>query len=72
MLGRVDGFDQDEGTRQCEQRFMVLHRVFTPESNLLKMFEFANSLFDAGSTFVKQFWKKGRYDFAVLDIFNTD
>jgi hypothetical protein len=35
------------------------------------MFEFANSLFDAGSTFVEQFWKEGRYDFAVLDIFNT-
>src|SRR5215210_3397838 len=49
MLGRVDGFDDDEGESECDEGSEVLVRFLAAERNSLEALELADEVFDAGA-----------------------
>ena len=47
LLGRVDGFDQDEAESKRDERAVILRRLLASKCDTLKALELANRLFDA-------------------------
>src|SRR3954453_7824166 len=48
-LGRVDGFDDDEAKRECDEGSEVPVRFLATERNALGALELAGEVFDAGA-----------------------
>src|SRR4051812_39038817 len=49
VLGRVDGFDEDEAKSECDEGPEVLVRFLAAERNSLEALELADELLDAGA-----------------------
>src|SRR3954453_20610505 len=49
VLGRVDGFDDDEAKSECDEGPEVLVRFLAAERNALEALELADELLDAGA-----------------------
>ena len=58
MLGRVDGFDQDEAESERNERAVILRRLLASKCDTLEAFELPDSLFDACPCLVEYFGKK--------------
>src|SRR5215210_5120581 len=58
MLGRVDGFDDDEAQSECDEGSEVLVRFLATERNALEALELADELFDAGAGAIERLWKE--------------
>jgi hypothetical protein len=69
-LGRVDGFDQDECTCQCDERTIILRCLLTTQCDALESFEFADCLLDTGAALVENLWKEGGLVFDVGSIWD--
>jgi transposase len=54
-LGRVDGFDQDEGCGKGDEGSEIPFRFFTTQSDPLETFQFPDGLFDARPSPVERF-----------------
>ena len=65
MLGRVDGFHQDEAASERDQRGVVLGSFFAPESNALETLELAHCLLDSSAAFVEGLGEEGRAIFGI-------
>jgi hypothetical protein len=46
-LGRVDGFDQDEGESKRDERAVILRRFLASKRDTLEALELADRLFDS-------------------------
>ena len=57
ILGRVDGFDQDEAASKCDEGCEILLGLLAAERDALEAFEFAHGDFDARSGFVEDVWE---------------
>jgi hypothetical protein len=55
LLGRVDGFDQDEGCGKGDEGSEIPFRFFTTQSDPLETFQFPDGLFDARPSPVERF-----------------
>ena len=55
MLGRVDGFDQDEAESKRDERAVILRRLLASKCDTLEAFELANRLFGACACLVECF-----------------
>jgi hypothetical protein len=64
----VDGFDQDECTRQCDERTVIPCCLLATQRNALKSFELSDYLFDTGAALVENFRKEGGHVFDVGSI----
>ena len=53
FLGRVDGFDQDEGTGEIDEGSEVLRGLLAAQSDAFEALEFADALLDPGSPLVE-------------------
>ena len=53
MLGRVDGFHQDEAAGESYQGGVVLDCLFAAQGDALEPLDFSNGLLDAGSALVE-------------------
>ena len=58
LLGRVDGFDQDEAESKRDERAVVLRRLLASKCDTLEAFELADRLFDACPCLVECFRKE--------------
>ena len=61
MLGRVDGFDQDEAERERDEGAVIAGGLLAAERNALEALELADRLFDAGACLVEGLWKERRF-----------
>ena len=68
MLGRVDGFDQDEAESKRDERTVILRRLLASKCDTLEAFELADRLFDACPCLVERFRKEGGHIFGVGSI----
>ena len=68
MLGRVDGFDQDEAESERDERAVILRGLLATQRDALEPFELADCLLDTGATLVGNFRKEGGYVFGVGSI----
>ena len=68
VLGRVDGFDQDERTCQCDERTVIPRCLLATQRDALESFELADCLLDTGSALVESFRKEGGNVFGVGSI----
>jgi hypothetical protein len=68
MLGRVDGFDQDEAKSKRDERAVIRRRLFTSKRDRLEALEPADRLFDTRPRFVECFWKEDGHVFGVESI----
>ena len=68
VLGRVDGFDQDEAESKRDERAVILRRLLASKCNTLEALELADRLFDACPRLVECFWKEGGHVFGVGSI----
>ena len=48
VLGRVDGFDQDEAKSKCDERGVILRGLLATQRDALEPFELADCLLDTG------------------------
>ena len=53
-LGPVDGFDQDVGSGEGDERTEVCSRLFAAQGDAFEAFEFPDGLFDAGPSPVER------------------
>ena len=60
MLGRVDGFDDDEAKSEGDERPVVLDRFLAAERHALEALELANQLLDAGAGAIECLWEESR------------
>jgi len=65
MLGRVDGFDQDEAESKRDERAVILLRLFASKCDTLEALELADCLLDTSAALVKNFRKEGGHVFGV-------
>ena len=68
VLGRVDGFDQDEAESKRDERAVILCRLLASKCDTFEAFELANRLFDACPCLVECFRKEGGHIFDVGSI----
>ena len=62
MLGRVDGFNQDEAECQGYEGSVVLRGLLASECDAFEALEFADGLLDACPRLVEYFRKECRFD----------
>src|SRR3954462_12127395 len=60
LLGRVDGFDDDEAQSECDEGSEVLVRFLAAERNAFKALELADELFDAGAGAIERLREERR------------
>ena len=60
LLGRVDGFNQDQSTCEGDERSVILFSFLTAHGDAFKTFQLADRLFDAGAGFVESFGEEFR------------
>ena len=60
VLGRVDGFDDDEAKSECDEGSEVLVRFLAAERNSLEALELADKLFDAGASPIERLREEAR------------
>jgi hypothetical protein len=65
MLGRVDGFDQDEAESKRDERAVILRRLLASKCDTLEALELADRLFDACPCLVECFRKEGGHILGV-------
>ena len=68
LLGRVDGFDQDEAESERDERAVILRRLFAPKGDTLEALELADRLFNACSRLVECFREESGDVFSVGSI----
>ena len=68
VLGRVDGFDQDEAESKRDERAVILRRLLASKRDTLEALELSDRLFDACPRFVECFRKEGGLVFDVGSI----
>ena len=68
ILGRVDGFDQDEAESKRDERAVILRRLLASKCDTLEAFELADRLFDACPCLVECFRKEGGHILGVGSI----
>src|SRR5215471_5717597 len=68
LLGRVDGFDQDEAEGERDERAVILRRLFAPKGDTLEALELADRLFNACSRLVECFREESGDVFSVGSI----
>lgn len=68
VLGRVDGFDQDEAESKRDERAVILRRLLASKCDTLEAFELADRLFDACPCLVECFRKEGGHILGVGSI----
>src|SRR5438552_17850980 len=68
MLGRVDGFDQDEAESKRDERAVILRRLLASKCDTLEAFDLADRLFDACPCLVECFRKEGGHILGVGSI----
>ena len=68
LLGRVDGFDQDEAESERDERAVILRRLFAPKGDTLEALELADRLFNARSRLVECFREESGDVFSVGSI----
>ena len=68
MLGRVDGFDQDEAESKRDERAVILRRLLASKCDTLEAFELADRLFNACPCLVECFRKEGGHILGVGSI----
>ena len=68
LLGRVDGFDQDEAESKRDERAVILRRLLASKCDTLEAFELADRLFDACPCLVECFRKEGGHILGVGSI----
>ena len=68
MLGRVDGFDQDEAESKRDERAVILRRLLASKRDTLEALELTDRLFDTCPRFVECFRKKDGHVFSVGSI----
>jgi hypothetical protein len=66
VLGRVDGFDQDEAESKRDERAVILRRLLPSKCDTLEAFELAHRLFDACPCLVECFRKEGGHIFDLM------
>lgn len=54
MLGGVDGFDQDEGRRECDEGSEVSFGFLAAQCDALEAFELSDGLLDPGSASIER------------------
>ncbi len=59
ILGRVDGFDQDEGAGERDEGSEVLRRLLAAQGDAFEALNLADALLDAGAPFVEDLGKEG-------------
>jgi hypothetical protein len=64
----VDGFDQDECARQCDEGTIISCCLLATQGDALESFELADSLFDTGTSFVEDLRKECGNIFGVGSI----
>src|SRR3954466_6805427 len=60
VLGRVDGFDDDEAQSECDEGSEVPVRFLATERNALEALELADEVFDAGAGAIERLREEGR------------
>ncbi len=60
VLGRVDGFDDDEAQSKCDEGSEVLVRFLAAERNALEALELADEVFDAGAGAIERLREESR------------
>ncbi len=60
LLGRVDGFDDDEAQSECDEGSEVLVRFLATERNALEALELADEVFDAGAGAIERLREESR------------
>src|SRR4051812_35558305 len=60
LLGRVDGFDDDEAQSECDEGSEVPVRFLATERNALEALELADEVFDAGAGAIERLREEGR------------
>ena len=68
ILGRVDGFEQDEAESERDERAVILRRLFAPKGDTLEALELADRLFNACSRLVECFREESGDVFSVGSI----
>src|SRR6202162_4489823 len=68
MLGRVDGFDQDERAGEGNEGSEVLGGLLAAQVDAFEALELAVPLLDAGASGVEDFGKEGGLVFGVLAV----
>ena len=68
ILGRVDGFDQDEAESKRDERAVIVRRLLASKCDTLEAFELADRLFDACPCLVECFRKEGGHILGVGSI----
>ena len=56
----MDGFDDDEPKRECDEGSEVLVRFLAAERNALEALELADELFEAGAGAIERLREEGR------------
>src|SRR5437868_6158481 len=69
-LGRVDGFDQDEGARKRDEGCEVLCGLLAAQGDALEALDLADALLGAGASFVEDFGKEGGLGGGILAVRN--
>jgi len=67
-LGPVDGFDQDEATRETNESGIAFRGLFAAHGDTLEAFQLAHGLLDPSAGLVEQLWKETRLVLRVLTV----
>ena len=70
MLGRVDGFDQDEAESKRDEGAVILRRLLASQRDTFEALEFADGLFDACPGLVEYLRKEEGHVFGVGSIWD--
>ena len=54
----MDGFDQDDGASECDERGVVFGGLLASQGDALEALELAHGLLDAGTALVEDLWKE--------------
>ena len=68
LLGRVDGFDQDEAESKCDERVVILRRLLASKRDTLEALELTDRLLDACPCLIERLGKEGGHIFGVGSI----
>jgi hypothetical protein len=66
----VDGFDQDECTRQYDEGAIIPRCLLVTQCDAIESFELADRLLDTSATFVENLRKEGGNVFGVGSIWD--
>jgi len=68
LLGRVDGFGQDEAASEGDDGGVTLGRLLAAERDALEALELADGLLDPGTAAVEAPWEEGRSALGIAPV----